>query len=153
MSLHEVLVFELLFEQLVFLLQMALFQLPHGSLSCCSQTHKWTKDKVEQLHWRTINRLNGGEYLLKHKIEQKTQRQLWAEVTSLTGNGWMLEVLTSTTNDFANEVSALKIWTIYLSIFIHSENILQAPKAQLQPPVTWFSEHFWEALFVQLLAH
>lgn len=39
-SLHEVLVFELLFEQLVLLLQMALFQLPHGSLPCCTQTHK-----------------------------------------------------------------------------------------------------------------
>lgn len=33
MSLHEVLVFELLLKQLVLLLQMALFQLPHSSFS------------------------------------------------------------------------------------------------------------------------
>ena len=46
-SLHEVLVFQLLLQQLVLLLQMALLQLPHGCLPSC-KTHMYARKSVIQ---------------------------------------------------------------------------------------------------------
>lgn len=131
-SLHEVLVFELLFEQLVLLLQMALFQLPHGSLPCCLRTHKHTQKMITIMtHFKTFFYsafLHGMQWT--ETRARDTQQQLWAEVTSLGANSWMLQMLMSAIVNFANEVSALNC----LTISTPSESSLQAPKAQLQAP-------------------
>lgn len=46
MSLHEVLILQLLLQQLVFLLQVALLQLPHGCLPSCGFVSQ-RKEEIE----------------------------------------------------------------------------------------------------------
>lgn len=66
MSLHEVLILQLLLQQLVFLLQVALLQLPHGCLSsCCIVSQR--REEIEQLS-AVRTRPFDSMHVCRHKV-------------------------------------------------------------------------------------